>query len=382
MTSYTLDPKTAETLAANAATCEAARELAPASKAALAKAGLLRLLVPRRAGGDEAELATALAAMGAVAEACAAAGWVMMVSTAHDLVMGGFPEDAQDEVYADGPDDVFPGSLATTGGLVEADGGWQLTGHWPFASGAARGAWFLLGTAVRADGQRPVPYHVVVPAADLRLGDDWHTLGLRGTGSVTVHAEDVFVPAHRGINTGTLFRGESEWQLRHPTRLYRTPIVGGLSAHLAAVTLGMARTALADALERTGGQGDRYTGGSKRDRVGLQMRLAEADVELHSAGLLLDDTAAQLKAISEGDDTIAARGRAKYQAAYCMELAARAVGRLMAASGARAAFDGSRIQQAFRDINMARSHAMADLDVAAETRGRLLLGLEPGPFPL
>lgn len=382
MTPYTLDTTTAETLAANAAASETAHELAPASKAALADAGLLRLLVPSRAGGEEAELATALAAMSAVAEVCPAAGWVMMVSTAHDLVMGGFPEAAQDEVYGDGPDDVFPGSLATTGGLSATDGGWRLNGKWPFASGAARGGWFLLGTAVREDGQRPVPYHVVVPADDLRLDDDWRTLGLRGTGSVTVHAENVFVPDHRGINTGALFRGESEWQLRHPTRLFKTPIVGGLSAHLASVTLGMARAGFADALDRVGGQGDRYTGGGKRDRAGLQMRLAEAETELRSAALLLADTAEVLKAISEGEDTLAARGRAKHQAAYVIELCARAIGRLMAASGARAAFDGSRLQNAFRDINMARSHAMADHDGAAETRGRLLLGLDPGPFPL
>ncbi|MEQ9638919.1 MAG: hypothetical protein RIM84_02765 [Alphaproteobacteria bacterium] len=382
MMPFPLDPKTTEILAANAAASEAAHELSSASKTALAEAGLLRLLVPRRAGGDEAELATALAAMGAVAEVCPAAGWVMMVSTAHDLVMGGFPEAAQDEVYGAGPDDVFPGSLATTGELIPADGGWRLSGKWPFASGAARGGWFLLGTAVRTQGERPVPYHVVLPATDLRLDDDWRTLGLRGTGSVTVHAEDGFVPAHRGMNTGELFRGESEWQARHPTRLYRTPIVGGLSAHLASVTLGMARAGFADALDRTGGQGDRYTGGGKRERAGLQMRLAEAEAELRCAALLLADTAAVLKSISEGEDTPAARGRAKHQAAYVIELCARAVGRLMAASGARAAFDGSRLQNAFRDINMARSHAMADHDGAAETRGRLLLGLDPGPFPL
>jgi alkylation response protein AidB-like acyl-CoA dehydrogenase len=227
-----------------------------------------------------------------------------------------------------------------------------------------------------------VPHHAVVPRADLALADDWHVLGLRGTGSVTVSAEDVFVPAHRAVNTGTLFRGESPWQARHATRLYRTPIVAGLAAHLAAVAIGIARPALADALGRSGGQGDRYTGARKADRVGLQMRLAEADVELRAAGLLFDDTCALLAGIADGESSVEARGRAKYQAAYGVELCARAIGRLMAAAGARAAFEGSVLQRAFRDLNMARSHAIGDLDTSAETHGRLLLGLGPGAHPV
>jgi 3-hydroxy-9,10-secoandrosta-1,3,5(10)-triene-9,17-dione monooxygenase len=377
-----LDPTVDETLRAHDAASEQRRELAAESVAAMAGAGLLRLLVARRVGGPELDLATALKALIEVTEASASAGWVAMVSTAHDLVMGGFPEAAQDEVYADGLDRVFPGSLATTGALTPVAGGWRLSGRWPFASGAAHGAWFVLGTSVREGGSRPVPHHVVVPRADLALDDDWHVLGLRGTGSVTVRAEDAFVPAHRAMNTGVLFRAESPWQAKHATRLYRTPIVAGLAAHLAAVALGIARPALADALGRSGSQGDRYTGARKVDRVGLQMRLAEAEVELRTAALLFDDTLAVLGRIAGGDDSIEARGRAKYQSAYGMELCARCIQRLMAASGARAAFDGSAIQRAFRDINMARSHAIGDLDTAAETHGRLLLGLGPGTHPV
>jgi 3-hydroxy-9,10-secoandrosta-1,3,5(10)-triene-9,17-dione monooxygenase len=36
-----------------------------------------------------------------------------------------------------------------------------------------------------------------VPTADLEVVDDWFTNGMRGTGSRSVRARDVFVPAHR-----------------------------------------------------------------------------------------------------------------------------------------------------------------------------------------
>ena len=39
----------------------------------------------------------------------------------------------------------------------------------------------------------------VVPRADYRIIDNWHAMGLRGTGSKDVEANDIFVPEHRTL---------------------------------------------------------------------------------------------------------------------------------------------------------------------------------------
>lgn len=376
-----VDADLARTLAKGAADAERTRQLGSESAAAMKRAGLFRILVPRRAGGEELDFRAMAQCVRETARHSGAAAWVLMVSTAHDWILGSFPEAVQDEVHADGPDSVFPGSLANTGEMQRVDHGWRLSGRFPFASGAVHGDWAMLGT-YESSPERPVPYHVVVPCTDLRIDDDWHPIGLRGTGSVTLVAEETFVPEHRGVRSGRLFRGQCEAAQRHASTVYRTPVVPGLATHLAAVLTGMARPALEDAIERTRAQIDKYTGQQKADRPGLQMRLAESDAELRCADALLEDTILLLEQAADGADSTALRARARYQASYISELAARSVARLMGGSGARAAFDGSALQQAFRDITMGKTHAMIDLDSAAQVFGRTLLGLDTGGAPL
>lgn len=385
MTDQTIAPRPSaallQVLAAESPGSERARQLSAVSVAAMRDAGLFRLLVPRRAGGLEGSLTDMADCVRRCAGSCSAAGWVLMVSTAHDLVIGGFPEAAQDEVWADGPDGVTPGSLAPSGTVLPVEGGFRLDGRWGFNSGAAHGDWFLLGTVDRS-GDRPRLYHVVVPRGDLQLEDTWHTIGLRGTGSIDALAAGVFVPSHRSMDSAVLLAGRSEWAARHPSNVYRTPIIPGLAAHLAAAMLGIARPALDAALDLLREQKDRYTGRPKQDRPGIQMRLPEAEAELACAAHMLQDSLALLAAAADGADSRDLRARAKFQAAYATELCRRAVDRLIAATGARSAFDDSPLQRAFRDLTMGCKHEMANLDNAALTHGRLLLGLDPGGAPL
>ena len=370
-----------QTLAAHSAASDAARRLAPESVAAMRAAGLLRLLVPKRVGGAERDFRHAAEVIAACSRHCSAAGWVLMVSAAHDWIIGGFPEAAQDDMWRDGPDGVTPGSLAPSGAITEVAGGHTIDGCWSFNSGAAHGEWFLLGNVDRG-GEKPRLYHVVVPRADLKLDDNWHTIGLRGTGSVDATAKDVFVPAHRAMDTGLLLSGRGEWSGRHGNDLYRIPIIPGLATLLAAATKGIAEAAFDAALELIADQTDRYTGKRKLERPGMHMRLAEARGELTCAERLVANTLDLLGDAARQDDPPALRAEAKFQAAYAVELYRRAVDRMMAATGARSAFDDSALQRAFRDLTMAAKHEMINFDTSAQAHGRALLGLDTRGFPL
>lgn len=369
------------TLAAHSDESDAARQLAGASVDAMRTAGLFRLLVPRRAGGDACDFRHGAAVIRACSRHCSAAGWVLMVSAAHDWIIGGFSEAAQDDVWRDGPDGVTPGSLAPSGSITPVSGGFKITGRWSFNSGAAHGEWFLLGNVDRS-GEKPRLYHVVVPRADLALDDNWNTIGLRGTGSVDATAKDIFVPEHRAMDSGLLLSGRGDWAGRHGNELYRIPIIPGLAIYLAAAALGIAEAAFDAAMELITSQTDRYTGKPKLERPGLHMRLAEARGELICAELLVDDTLDLLVRAAGQDDTPALRAQAKFQAAHAVELFRRAVDRLMAASGARSAFDDSALQRAFRDLTMAAKHEMINFDTSAQAYGRTLVGLDTHGFPL
>jgi alkylation response protein AidB-like acyl-CoA dehydrogenase len=303
-----------------------------------------------------------------------------MVSISHDWMVGSFDERVQDEVFAD-LDQVTAGSLAPSGTMERADGGWVVSGRWPFVSGADHARWFLLGTADHS-GERPRLHHLVLPREDVELVDDWHALGLCGTGSIDLVADRVLVPEHRAIDSGTLLGGRSEWADRHSTRLYRIPILPGLAAMTATAVLGIALPAFDAAVALILEQRDRYSGKPKVDRPGLHLRLAEARNEIRSAELLLEETADLLEHAAGGADTPELRARARFEASYAAELCRRAIDRLMAATGARSAFDSSLLQRAFRDLTMASKHQMLNLDDSALAFGRTLVGLDLKGFVL
>jgi alkylation response protein AidB-like acyl-CoA dehydrogenase len=368
------------TVAANAAASEAARAVCPASVHAMAEAGLWRILTPRTYGGYEAGLRAQVETVMCIAAADSAAGWIQMVINAHAYLAASFPAACQDEVWASGPDTRIPGTLATQGRLRAAHGGFRLDGRWQFASGVDHGDWLLIG-AVRDDVPDGIELvHVIVPKADVVVDDTWFTLGLRGTGSKDLVADNVFVPAHRALSSQLLLDGTSPHGEHHATHLNRLPLAVSLATQLAAAVLGIAKEAVRLHIERTRGRIDVYTASAKRLSVGGQLRIAEARAELATAELLLLEAADRCDRVMTSGErlTIDERAELKFHAAYVVELARRATERVFAASGAHAIYDDSRLQSLYRDINTACHHATIDYDTNAEIYGRTSLGLDPG----
>lgn len=371
----------AEVLRENAAVSERLRQLAPESVKAMEDAGLWRILTPASVGGAEAGLRAQVDALFVVAEADPAAGWVQMVSNAHTWIVGSFPETCMREVFAEGPDIRIPGTLASQGEAARVDGGWRLNGRWQFASGVDHGDWLLIGAAARQlpEGRRK-PLHVMVPKADLVVDDTWFTLGLRGTGSKDLLAEDVFVPDHRVMATKVLFNGESPHGEGGPTFFNRLPVMVCLSVQLAAAVVGIADGALGLHIERTAARQDVYTGSSKAENPGIQMRVAESTTELDVARLLIRNAADRCDQVATTGDrlTIDERAELKWHAAYAVELARRATDRVFASAGAHDVYDDSVLQARYRDVNTACHHATVDFDSTAQMYGRTRLGLDPG----
>ena len=372
-------------LAEHAAESEAQRFVHPASITAMKDAGLFRILLPQLVGGYELRLRTMSECVTAVSQACTASGWALLVVTAHDWILGMFPEAGQREVYADSPDALVAGGLATQGRAVRADGGWTVSGRWQFASAVDHSQWLIMGSTIEtSQPDDPKHVHVVVPTSDATIDDTWFTLGLRGTGSKDIVVDNVFVPDHRAAFTGTLFGGRGDGVDLHPTNLYRTPVLSGLALHLASATVGIALTAQQRFIDQTTGRAHAYTGKAIRESVGLQMRLAESDAEIRAAQLLTFDLCDQLSDAADSGEPAdnMLRARTKWQAAYITQLCRRAIDRIFQASGARGVHDSSALQQLFRDLNTATHHATADPDAAAESYGRMLLGLSPGTYLL
>jgi len=364
-------------MATRAVACDEARQVVSESMRAMIDAGMFRITQPVRVGGYELNLRTFGAAVTALSRACSSSGWVLTVMGAHHWCLALFSEQAQDEVFGDGRDGLVAGTLSWQGNAVPVDGGYRVNGRWQFASGIDHAEWVMLGCA---DPQSHNPrVHVVVPVDDLEIDDTWYVMGLQGSGSKDVLAHDLFVPAHRAVDTRELFSGTSPNATLHPTNLYRLSAEAMLCMSVSTAVLGSAQFALDQFIARTRERKVILTGASKAEHAPTQIRLAEAATEIRAAHLLQQevfDAFDRLMASGERFD-IAHRTWARWQVSYAADLCRRAVTRLYSGSGAHAVYGPSALQRAFRNIHVGAQHANLDFDTGAEQYGRMLLGAKP-----
>ena len=360
-------------LAANAGACDRERKVVADSMRAMVDAGMFRVPQPARVGGYELSLRTLGDAVTGLSEACPSSGWVLMVMGAHHWCMGSFPEAAQDEVFGNGRDGLVAGTLSWQGTAKAVDGGYRVNGRWQFASGVDHAEWVMVGCADAAT--RGPGVHVVIPRNEIEVDDTWHVMGLKGTGSKDLVAKDLFVPAHRAIETRVLFGGTSPHAAIHRSNLYRVSAEAMLSTAVATAVLGSGKYALARFIERTRERKAILTGARKADHAPTQVRLAEAAAEVRCADLLIHDALAEFDRLTAAGEiqSLQSRMQVKWQVSYAAELCRRAAARMFSGSGAHAVYEPSPLQTAFRNINVGAQHASIDFDTTAEQYGRLKL---------
>jgi len=86
--------------------------------------------------------------------------------------------------------------LESSGSLEKVDGGYRFNAIKPFASGSVVGD-FAVTSAVFKDpvqGERVLHFAASIKSQGVKILDDWHTLGMRGTGSNSMKFENVFIP--------------------------------------------------------------------------------------------------------------------------------------------------------------------------------------------
>ena len=91
--------------------------------------------------------------------------------------------------------------------------------------------------------QAPTPCFLLVPREDALIDDNWHTMGLAGTGSKNIVADDLFVPAHRVLSIPDLNAGTSPGTLINTNLLYRQSFLSVVPVTLISPVLGMAEGA-------------------------------------------------------------------------------------------------------------------------------------------
>jgi 3-hydroxy-9,10-secoandrosta-1,3,5(10)-triene-9,17-dione monooxygenase len=365
----------------NTAESEKIRKMPPASVEAVRKAGLFKVLQPRRIGGFQQSLRTHIDTIATVARACSATGWCMGVMHAHSWLMAHFPQEAQDETYGVNPDTLISAVISPRGQLRMKGDDYVLNGVWPFASGSQHAAWLFLGAAVLDDkGEVVDEADVLVPASAVTIKDDWNVTGLRGTGSCTVVAKDVFVPRHRYLSLRGLIGGETPGKRLHEGSLYRSAAVPVLTLALAPSALGIARGALEAFTQRLPGREVAYTEREVQiDMPVTHLQVAEAATRIDVAEALLYRCADEIEAAAESGEMMAFKKRARVRAdcAWAVRQCLEAVEIMYLASGGSGIAESSALGRAWRDLHAVNMHGLLNLQTNMELYGRVVLDLKP-----
>src|SRR5579863_8254869 len=347
----------------------------------LRKSGLFRILQPRRVGGSELPFRSIVELVAAIGRGCGSTAWVLANLAAHHWLLGMWPERAQDEIWGQSPDNLIGSALVFPRGRARpVDGGYRISGRWPFSSGVDPAAWNLVGAIVN-DEEAGVsePRIFLMPAQDYTIIDTWHVIGLAGTGSKDIAAEDVFVPQYRTLAVNQITGGPNPGSTVNPSVLYQLPAISLFAFCIAGVSLGIAQGAIEYFLQTTRTRTSYYTGRNLADFVTLQIHLAEATAVADAArAVMLLDCDEATRIVGEGQvPSLEQRARYRRDGAYAATLCTKAVDVLFTASGGGAIYARNPLQRAFRDVHAANAHYVLNWDINGAMYGRVALGLSP-----
>jgi 3-hydroxy-9,10-secoandrosta-1,3,5(10)-triene-9,17-dione monooxygenase len=350
---------------------------------ALTDADVFRAVQPRQWGGLELDHATFYEGIVMIASACGSAGWVASVVGVHPWQIALFANEAQRDVWGDDPDARASSALAPTGSVRRIDGGFHLSGRWPFSSGVDHCGWALLGGVIPDEGHGAEFRTFLVPRRDFSIDhESWNVTGLAGTGSKDIIVSGAYVPEHRTHSVVDVYHRRDPGFAVNDRPYFRLPwrLVFGYT--IAAPAIGAAVGAVDAFIENNRSRVSAYGGPPVARDPAVNRPLARALNVTDTARTRLGATWRDMRATLEAGQAITYERRiqALYEAALAHHSCTSAIGDLLAVNGGRTMRADGTLQRLFRDLLAMRNHPAANLEFSSSLYAQAKLGVEPPPF--
>jgi alkylation response protein AidB-like acyl-CoA dehydrogenase len=368
-------------LAAASDEIEELRELPERIVEALIEGGFFRMLLPRSLGGAELHPLTYVQVLEEIAKADPSTAWCLGQNSGCSMSAPYLDPAVAREIFgprrgilAWGPD--LPG----TGRGVAVEGGIRVTGRWGFATGSRHASW--LGAHVpifEPDGTprlnpngRPFVRTVLFPKSSAEIIDNWHVIGLRGTGSDSYAVKDLFVPQKYTCSR------DNEAERREPGLLYRFTSGMIYAASFSNVSLGIARGALEAFIELARDKIPRGARKTLRENNVIQSETAQSEAKLRSARAFIHTTLREMweEAEEKGDFGPDKHWQLRLASTWAIHQAREVVATIYGAAGSTAVFNENPFERRLRDIHAGTQQGQGR-PVHFETVGQILLGLPP-----
>jgi alkylation response protein AidB-like acyl-CoA dehydrogenase len=350
-------------------------------------AGFYRLVRPRELGGLQADPLTYLRTVELPSEGSGSVGWNLCNNNIAQLVTLGLPDEGIQEIYGDGGDVGIAGTAVQGGGrAVPVDGGYRVTGRWPFGTGCQESGW-MLGSFQILDGDQPrrspdgasVYWRGVFHRSEAQIvAGSWDVSGLRATGSFDWTVDDVFLPERRTmVHAGVPL--DNQWS-HWPGISYALPAQAWVGPHQSAVITGIARAGIDALIELASEKTPRGRTGRLCDNPQVQDAVGRADAILNAGRAYRSATITEVwNTIAAGEDTtLEQRARCRLAAVNAADSARAAMDLVYRQGGSTSYRRESRLAECWRDLHVV-GQAVTIMPEWYPIGGRVLLKMDPGP---
>jgi len=368
-------------LAAAGDAIERGREVTPEIVDAMIERGIFRMLLPRSLGGAEIDPLTYTAVLESLAQGDGSTAWCLGQNSGCSMIAPYLPAETAREVFG-GPRGILAWGpeLPGAGRGVAVDGGYRVTGQWGFATGSRHASWLGCHIPIFApDGKpllnpngRPVVRTMVLPKSEARIIDNWHVLGLRGTGSDSYALDDHFVA--QAYSAGR----DNDAERHEPGPLYQFTSGMIYAMSFAYVSMGIARGAFDAFIELARDKVARGAKGTLRENNVVQSQVSQCEARLKSARAYLRGVIGEMwdEARTSGRISPEHHPQLRLAATWAIHQARDVVAIIYHAAGATAIFENNPLERRMRDIHAGTQQGQGR-PIHFETVGQMLMGLPP-----
>lgn len=365
-------------LAERAPHCEVLRRVPDETVDELTAAGLYRVSQPAKYGGYELSPKVIFDIAMVLARGCPSTAWCYCLVAVHNWEIGLLDPRIADDIWGADTNARISSSYAPFGRMKRVDGGFELSGRWPWSSGCDHCDWVNVGARPEDPDDAIPPGSFLVPRPDYEIDDTWHVAGLKGTGSKDIVMEQAFVPEYRRHDFALSFTMADPGRATFDAPCYRYPFGTIFTYCLASVTQGIAEAALETYRAQMQDRRHAYDGGKSSEDPFTLQRLARADNRIRNNRAAIDAAFAEMdrRIAEESELSVPFRAELKWRAQALAADNADVVTDLVRGAGGSAMRLDNPLQRFFRDINTAVNHAFLNSERGAIAAGNLLLGGE------
>ena len=183
---------------------------------AMDAAGLFSVIVPTRWGGAGLGPREVNRVAEILGSADCSTAWVGTFFIFHNWFLCRFPLEVQQKLYQDRSSVRCAAVWSPPGSAERVHGGHRITGRWGYASGILHAPYALCPAIVDNS-----VYWFIVARQELEVCDDWDMASMVATGSVTIAANNTFVPDGWGIEIKRLMSATGHAGTFHAEDIYR-----------------------------------------------------------------------------------------------------------------------------------------------------------------